>query len=108
MQAVAAALDTAGAPVTDRLMSIDASGYRYWTGRGGVVLVNDPIDTVASVARAYDIRWLILEKDDTVPAAKAILVDGQRPDWVGHPILSTDAVSVYPVCTMAGDTRCGP
>ena len=108
MQAVAAALDTAGAPVTDRLMSIDASGYRYWTGRGGVVLVNDSIDTVASVARAYDIRWLILEKDDSVPAAKAILVDGQRPDWVGHPILSTDAVSVYPVCTATGDTRCAP
>lgn len=108
MQAVAAALDTAGAPVTDRLMSIDASGYRYWTGRGGVVLVNDPIDTVASVARAYGIRWLILEKDDTVPAARAILVDGQRPDWVGPPILSTDAVSVYPVCTAIGDSRCAP
>lgn len=108
MQSVATALDTAGAPTTDRLMSIDASGYRYWTGRGGVVLVNDPLDTVESVARAYDIRWLILEQADTVPAAKAILVDGQRPPWVGRPILSGDGVSVYPVCTTIGDTRCGP
>ncbi len=32
----------AGAAVDDRVMSIDASGTRYWTGRGGVVLVNDP------------------------------------------------------------------
>ena len=46
MQAVATALDDAGAPATDRVMSIDASGYRYWTGRPGVVLVNDPLDTV--------------------------------------------------------------
>ena len=29
-------------PRTDRVMSIDASGTKYWTGRGGVVLVNDP------------------------------------------------------------------
>ena len=99
MQAVGAALDAAGAPVADRLMSIDASGYRYWTGHPGVVLVNDPLDTVEAVARAYDIRWLVLEKGDTVPAAAAILVDGQRPAWVGPPILARSDVSVYPVCT---------
>ncbi|HEY3333717.1 MAG TPA: hypothetical protein VGK16_00670, partial [Candidatus Limnocylindrales bacterium] len=73
------------------------SGYRYWAGRGGVVLVNDPLDTVEQVARAYDIRWLILEADDTVPAAKEILVDGKRPDWVGAPILQTRDVGVYPL-----------
>jgi hypothetical protein len=106
MQAVAVALDAAGAPLDDRLMSIDAAGYRYWTGRGGVVLVNDPIETVEDVARAYDIRWLILEPDDTVPAAAVILRDGERPSWVGPPIVSTDAVSVYPVCFDAADPRC--
>ena len=37
----------------------------------GVVLVNDPLDTVEQVARAYDIRWLVLEPNDTVAAAKA-------------------------------------
>ena len=58
----ATALDDAGAPVTDRVMSIDASGYRYWTGHPGVVLVNDPLDTVEQVARAYGIRWLVLER----------------------------------------------
>ena len=106
MQAVAGALDAAGAPISDRVMSIDASGYRYWTGHPGVVLVNDPLATVEEVARAYDIRWLVLERADTVPAAQAILLDGRRPAWVGPPILETPDVSVYPVCTAAGDPRC--
>jgi hypothetical protein len=106
MEAVAAALDDAGAPVTDRVMSIDAAGYRYWTGRPGVVLVNDPLDTVEEVARAYDIRWLVLEPGDTVAAAKAILVDGERPDWIGPPILRLDDAAVFPVCLEADDSRC--
>jgi hypothetical protein len=106
MQDVAAALDEAGAPVSDRLMSIDASGYRYWSGRGGVVLVNDPLETVAQVADAYDVRWLILEADDSVPAATSILVDHQRPAWVGPPILEREDLGVYPVCTDAADPRC--
>jgi hypothetical protein len=105
MQAVGAALDAAGAPAADRLMSIDASGYRYWTGHPGVVLVNDPLDTVYAVAKAYDTRWLVLEKDDSVPAAAQIL-DGNRPAWVGAPILERADVSVYPMCTVPSDTRC--
>ncbi|MEW6225153.1 MAG: hypothetical protein AB1627_11050 [Chloroflexota bacterium] len=108
MQAVAAGLTAAGAPVTDRVMSIDAGGYRYWTGHGGVVLVNDPLDTVEAVARAYDIRWLVLEAADTVPAVREILVDGRRPAWVGVPVLEREDVSLYPVCTTAGDVRCAP
>ena len=108
MQAVAAGLTAAGAPEADRVMSIDAAGYRYWTGHGGVVLVNDPLDTVEAVARAYDIRWLVLEAADTVPAVREILVDGRRPAWVGVPVLQREDVSVYPVCTTAGDERCAP
>jgi hypothetical protein len=111
-RAVAAALETAGAPATDRVMSIDASGMRYWTGRGGVVLVNDPLDTVERVARAYDIRWLVVNRADGVPAVAPLLA-GERPAWVGAPILSTAAsggevrLAVFPVCALAGDTRCG-
>ena len=48
----------------------------------------------------------MLEKADAVPAVKAILVDGQRPAWVGHPVLDAAEVSVYPVCTRPGDDRC--
>jgi len=106
MRAVASALDAAGAPVEDRLMSIDAAGYRYWTGHPGVVLVNDPIGTAEEVARAYDVRWLVLERADSVPAAREILLEGRRPAWVGPPVLDSADVSVYPVCTTADDTRC--
>ncbi|HEY5629562.1 MAG TPA: glycosyltransferase family 39 protein, partial [Candidatus Limnocylindrales bacterium] len=81
MQAVAAALDAAGAPADDRLMSIDTAGYKYWTGHPGVVLVNDALPTVLDVARAYNTRWLILERDDAVPAVAQILLDGNRPAW---------------------------
>ena len=107
MQAVATALDAAGAPATDRVMSIDASGYRYWTGRGGVVLVNDPLDTVEQVARAYGIRWLVLERKDTVPAARAD--PGRRPAArLGRAADPRDATTsaLYPVCLEAGDPRC--
>ena len=66
-------------------MSIDASGYKYWTGRGGVVLVNDPLDTVEQVARAYGIRWLVLERDDTGrPRSEPILDRRTAPAWVGR------------------------
>jgi len=101
-----AALDAAGVSRDERVMSIDASGTRYWSGHPGVVLVNDPLDTVRSVAQAYDIRWLILERDDSVPAAESILVGGQRPSWVGPPILLRPDLGVYPVCVIAGDPRC--
>ena len=117
--AVAAALDANGASPTDRVMSIDAASTRYWSGRGGVVLVNDPIDTVHEVASAYDIRWLVLDARESVPVAGPILA-GERPSWVGAPIaqygsgpdgtlMPTAAdpdLAVYPVCITAGDDRC--
>ncbi len=111
--AVTRALDEAGVPATDRLMSIDAAGYRYWTGRGGVVLVNDPIETIEDVARAYDVRWLVIERDDAVAAVAPILDGDARPAWVGPPLLELpDAgaararLGVYPVCAAASDPRC--
>ncbi len=115
-RAVAGALDTAGAPVSDRVMSIDASGTRYWTGRGGVVLVNDPLDTVEAVARAYGIHWLVLDAGDTVTAAGPILDDDTRPAWIGPPVYTEPrsgttggerfGVGVYPVCLEPDDHRC--
>jgi len=86
MSDVADALDQAGASKADRLMSIDASGYRYATGRPGVVLVNDPLDTIHDVARAYGIRWLVLQRDEGVPSIAPVL-DGQVPDWLAPPIV---------------------
>src|SRR4051794_6714009 len=118
--AVAGALNAAGAGAGDRLMSIDSSGYKYWTGRGGVVTPDDPLDTVRDVARAYDIRWLILERRDITRSMAPIIEGGARPDWIGAPVFSRDApttepalagipaVVVYPVCFDPGDTRCTP
>ncbi len=118
-RAVTAALDSAGAAATDRVMSIDASGTRYWTGRGGVVLVNDPLETVEQVARAYDIRWLVLDAADTVLAAAPILDADERPAWIGPPTDASPApgadapagapratVAIYPVCLEPADSRC--
>lgn len=112
----------AGASPSDRVMSIDASGTLYWTGHGGVVLVNDPLETIEEVARAYEIRWLVLNRADTVEATAPILDGGQRPAWLGAPVASRPArqlpdeptlppgalgVGLYPVCFEPADDRCG-
>jgi hypothetical protein len=103
---VGAALDEAGAGADDRVMSIDASGTRYWTGRGGVVLVNDPIETVEAFARSFAIRSPVPERAATEPALAALLANAVRPAWVGHPVLETGEVAVFPVCTTPDDDRC--
>ncbi len=114
-------LAEAGAAPDDRVMSIDASGTLYWTGHGGVVLVNDPLETIEAVARAYDIRWLVLNRADTVASVAPILNGGPRPSWLGAPVAGRPArqlpdeaplppgavgVALYPVCLDAADTRC--
>jgi hypothetical protein len=107
MQSVDVALDLAGARQTDRVMATDAAGYRYWTGHPAVVLVNDPLATVQAVGDAYDVRWLILEPSDTVPAVTALLSGGPRPPWLGPPVLEHDDVVVFPMCRTTGnDPRC--
>ena len=52
--------------------------------------VNDPIETVERVARAYDTRWLVLDGEDSVKAAAPILDDMARPAWLGEPIVLRD------------------
>jgi hypothetical protein len=113
-QRVDVALDDAGVGLDERLMSIDAGGYHYWTGREGVVIVNDPLETVHEVAAAYDIRWLILERQSSVPPVAPILDGDERPDWIGPPIYTEGGeagsravdVGVYPICLDAADPRC--
>jgi hypothetical protein len=81
-------------------MSSDAAGMKYASGHGGVVLVNDPLDTIHEVAQAYDIRWLVLERDDAVSAVVPILDGIQRPAWLGDPVLTRGSptnLAVYPV-----------
>ena len=102
--AVRDALDEAGAPSTARVMSIDAAATRYWTGRGGVVLVNDPVETIGQVADAYDIDWLVLDRGAVAPTNP--ILDGDRPAWLGEPIFEDgDPVkqAVFPVEPQAAE-----
>lgn len=111
--ALAAELDRLGVSPADRLMTIDAAGFKYFTGRGGVVSPDDPIDTIRSVADAYQIRWLVLERSGVVEALQPVLALDDRPDWIGPPAFTIpDArggpptLVLYPVCFEATDTRC--
>ena len=110
---LAAELDRLGVPITDRLMTIDAAGFKYWTGRPGVVSPDDPIETIEAVARAYDIRWLVIERDDAAEALGPVLKGEIHPAWIGAPLFTVndgDAIprlQLYAVCTAPGDTRCG-
>ena len=68
------------------------------------------------MATAYDIRWLVVEKDDAAQAMGPVL-RGVRPSWIGAPVFQVPpaaspgaadlpTLAVYPVCTTSGDTRC--
>ncbi len=111
--ALAAELDRLAVPATDRLMSIDAGGYKYSTGRPGVVTPDDPIDTIRAVAQAYDIRWLVLERGAVVEALQHVLADDDRPAWIGPATFTIAApqggpatLALYPVCFSRADQRC--
>ena len=110
-QAVGAALGAHGSP-DDVVMSLDTGAIKYWTGHPGVVAPNDPIATIESVAQAYHVRWLFVERSDAVAALGPILDGTGRPGWVGAavwsvsgPTATTDA-GLYPVCFSADDPRC--
>ena len=111
--ALAAEMTKLGIPAGDRILGIDAAGYAYWTGHPGVVTPDDPIATIEQVARAYDTRWLVLERDDIAWALAPILEGGPRPSWIGAPVYAQPSadggpprLALYPVCTTPGDGRC--
>jgi hypothetical protein len=123
MLAAGAALDRAGAPSTDLVLSADPAGMEYLTGHGGVVTVNDSLDVIREVAVDYQIRWLVLERSHIVAPLVPVIESKVRPAWLGAPIYmipytgprtgdsaadSAPSLAVYPVCTQAGDTRCDP
>jgi Dolichyl-phosphate-mannose-protein mannosyltransferase len=112
-EAAGRALVVAGAGPDDRLMTIDAAGFKYTTGHGGVVTTNDPIDTELEIAEAYRVSWLILERDDIATPMAPILAGERRPAWIGSPVFTLPSASggppriaVYPVCLSPADRRC--
>jgi 4-amino-4-deoxy-L-arabinose transferase-like glycosyltransferase len=111
--ALARQMDALGVAADDRLLTIDAAGLKYFTGRPAVVTPDDPIDTIQQVAGAYDTRWLVLERDDIVRALQPVLAGAARPSWIGLPVFvvkardgGTPQLALYPVCTQPGDDRC--
>ncbi len=118
--AAGAALTAAGATANDVVMSLDTGGVKYWTGHPGVVAPADPIATIERVARAYDARWLLVERKDTVPALAPLLAaTATRPAWIGPSIWQQPAppddpsgialdAALYPICLTAADPRCVP
>jgi hypothetical protein len=95
------------------LLTIDAAGYKYFTGRGGVVTPNDSIADIESVARAYKTRWLVLERDDIARALAPVLRGESRPSWIGPQAFAVPAsdggaprLALYPVCIDSFDPRC--
>ena len=113
-RALAAELDGLGVARDDRLMTIDAGGFKYWTGRGGVVSPDDPIERIEEVAGAYGIRWLVLERQAVVEALRPVLRDDARPSWIGPAVYEQASdrgdgiptLALYPVCVAVDDTRC--
>ncbi len=113
--ALAVELDRLAVSPTDRLMTVDAAGFKYFTGRPGVVSPNDSLDTIRGVADAYGIRWLVLERSGIVDALRPVLIDDERPSWIGPAAFTIPASSggpatlvLYPVCFDPADARCSP
>jgi hypothetical protein len=122
MLAAGRALDAAGAPPSDLVMSADPAGYKYFTGRGGVVTPNESLDVTREVAADYGIRWLVLERAHIVAPLAPVIESTVRPSWLGPPIYvipytgsqaddsaagGAPALAIYPVCVTATDARCG-
>lgn len=105
-------LDARGVAADERLMAIDGGGYRYYTGRPTIVTPGDDLATIERVARAYGIRWLVLERDQIVPALAPILEGGARQPWLGrsvyteHDASGAPILALLPVCTSRADDRC--
>jgi hypothetical protein len=111
-QAVGAALGAQGAPANDVVMALDSGAINYWTGHPAVVVPNDSIGTVEEVAQAYDVRWLFVERSNSVPALGPVIDGTGRPGWIGPPVWSvtgqtaTVDAALYPICFSTADPRC--
>jgi hypothetical protein len=67
---------------------------------------------IESVARAYETRWLVLERNDAARALAPVLA-GTRPSWVGAPVFSVPApgggpplLALYPLCLGLNTAAC--
>jgi hypothetical protein len=110
---LAAEMDRLGIGPDERLLSIDAAGYKYWTDRPGVVTPDDPIEAIEAVAQAYQTRWLILERNDIAASLGPVLEGVSRPAWIGPAVFAIPApdggaarLALFPTCVTPTDNRC--
>jgi hypothetical protein len=119
---LAAPLDAA--PAGERFMAADPGAINYLTGRQGLVTPDDDLDTIENLMRAFNVRWLVLEKAQIVPALEPVLAGTLSPEWLSprplavvsatSPAVVTDGAvpgyvpdgALYAVCFSADDTRC--
>jgi 4-amino-4-deoxy-L-arabinose transferase-like glycosyltransferase len=105
-----------GVAAGERLMSGDSGAYEYLFDRPGIASPDDPLPVIEEAARAYDIRWLSLERDHVVAALAPVLLGRVRPTWLSAPIATVasttgdgpPAAVLYAVCLTPDDTRCTP
>jgi hypothetical protein len=111
-------------PQADRFMAVDPGAINYLTGREGIVTPHDELPVIEAAMRAYDVRWLVLERNSIVPSLAPVLTGSVRPTWlsqpvavvaedpaprvatVGEPTPAVPAAALYAVCMDPADTRC--
>ena len=110
----------AGTPQADVVMSADPGAVWYLSGHPGVVTPADSLPTVEETMRSYEVRWLILDRDNIMPALVPILAGEVHPAWLSRPLaeINTPAPgseaagevmpqgAVYAVCLAPDDSRC--
>ena len=111
------------APVSERVMSANPGAYRHLSGHPGLVTPSDPLPVIEQVLRAYNVRWLVLERASIVPALAPVLTGEVRPAWLSPPVgvvrseqratvaagsEQLPAGALFAVCFSAVDTRCDP
>ena len=107
---IAADSATAG----DVVMSADAGAYRYLTGHPGIVTPYDDLATIEQAMRDYNVRWLVLERAQIVPALEPVLTGatrptccrGRSPSCPGRLQLSPQRVPRPPLSLTVPCTRC--
>ena len=112
-------------------MSADPGALRYLWQVPGVVTPDDPLPVIEQAARRYGVRWLVLERENIVPALAPVLRGELRPAWLSAPVAvvggaaaaggsqataavgpaapsaaSVPQLAIYAVCLQPDDERC--
>ncbi len=115
-RALATELDRSGVPADDRLMSIDAGGFKYFTGRARRRLAGRPHrhDPRRRQGLRHPLAGPRARRRRSRRCGRSSSGD-ERPAWIGAPVFDVPAtgrsggpdLALYPVCFDPADARCG-